>query len=505
MQKRRRLAEELRRCGGVVSDGRGVHDEMVRSGLERDVFLGSLIVEMYGSCGAVEEARSCFARLQPGNSDQYTWNHLITAYARQGQGKEAVQLFDEMQQEGMVPNQFIVPSIFSACADQAGLGYGKKMHARVMGSELQVDVVVGNAIVNMYGKCDSLEDAQRMFDTMSERNTFSWTAIIAGHAQHGQGKKALQLFDQMQKEGILPNNVTFASILCACANEAALAVGNCMHSRITAIGFQSDVTVANALVNMYGKCGSLGDAQKSFDKMAIRNSPSWNALITAYVENVQGMPVFQLFQQMQQEATLPDRVTFISVFSACASQTTITEAKRLHACVIHNGCRFDIVVKNALLNAYAKCSTLENTWMVFLEIPEPDAVSWTALISAAAQHGQVKLAVQLFDEMQKGGVMANEVTILSILFGCSHVGMMDEGYYWFSSINYIHSFTPLVDHYNCIIDLLARAGQLSEAKELISTMPYQPTLVSWMALLGASKNQDDVEYGEHAGYHVFEF
>ena len=365
------------------------------------------------------------------------------------------------------------------------------------------DIAVGNAIVTMYGRCNRLDRAQRMFDTMSERNTLSWTAMIAVHAQNGQAKRALHLFQQMHKEGLMPNHATFASILCACA---ALALGKYLHSRISIMGLEDNVTVANSLIGMYGKCGSMADACASFDQVESRRSTSWNALMSAFVENMQFSHVIQLFQEMLQETMLPDRVTYINAFSACAHRATMCEVTRLHSRVILIIDQLDIAMQNALLNAYAKCSmNLEQTCVVFLDISQPDQVSWTALISSATQHGKMHLALCLFDVMHRRGVMANEVTLLSVLYGCSHVGMMNECIQCFLFMKSM-AVLPLVDHYNCILDLLAKVGLLNDAQRFVSSMPLQPSLASWMTLLAACKNQFDCDckLGEDAASHVFE-
>jgi len=151
-----------------------------------------------------------------------------------------------MQREGVKPNDITFINVLGACANVGALEQGKQIHSQIVNSGIKPDVVLENALINMFGKCGSLEDARTVFDEMHQRNVISWNAMIGSYAQHGFGKEALDLFHQMQQQGVKPDDITFISVLGACANVAALEQGKQIHSQIINSGIKPDVVL--------GKC-----------------------------------------------------------------------------------------------------------------------------------------------------------------------------------------------------------------------------------------------------------
>eukprot|EP00249_Psilotum_nudum_P024144 c29105_g13_i1 orf=356-1066(+) len=225
---------------------------------------------------------------------------------------------------------------------------GKQVHASIVATGFEEDVVVGNALVNMYAKCSRLEGARCLFEKMSRRSVVSWNCMITAYVQHGRGEEAFRLFRQMQVEGVIPDKITFTSILSACATKGVLAEGKTIHACIVASGFESDDAVATALVNMYSKCGSLADARTTFDKMPDRNVVSWNVMIAAYAHHGQGENALSLFREMILAGAIPDRVTFVSTLSACASQGSLFEGKLVHDRILASRLLPDVALENAL-------------------------------------------------------------------------------------------------------------------------------------------------------------
>lgn len=429
---------------------------------------------------------------------------MIKACTRQGLGAEALHLFSQMQGEAMMPDPFILASLCSASASEIAVVEGKRLHARVTGCGFERDTVLGTALVSMYGKCGFVDDARNMFDRMPKRDVFSWTAMIEAYCQDGLGKEALNLFDQMDREGIIPDRFILVSVVSACASQATLAEGREMHARIKDRGFESDIIVGNALVNMYGKCSSLQDALKVFERMTEKDLVSWNAMIAVYNQNAQHKCALELFEQMQQKGVKPDRVTFVSIFDSCASLGAVAKGREIHICIIDSEFESDVVVGTAIVNMYGKCGSPEDALQTFKKLSKQDVISWNALIAAYAQNGQGQDALQTFYQMQNEGLVPDKVTYVSLLSACSHAGLLDEACRYFGAMTKDHGVTPIAEHYNCIVDILGRVGRLHEADNLISKMSVHPTAASWLTLLGACRNQIDVERGEHAAKQLFE-
>eukprot|EP00249_Psilotum_nudum_P005992 c19378_g1_i1 orf=48-1511(+) len=375
-----KYASLLRWCGNAKSlaDGKWVHARIIGSGRDGEAFLGNLLVQMYGKCGSVEDARAVFDRISERNL--FSWNLMISVYAQNRHGKQALRLFGQMQAEGFSPDKFTVTSLLSACAKLGALADGKLIHALAVANGLESNLIVGNALVHMYGGCGSLRDARGVFQKLHPRNVISWTSMIAAYAQNGCCKEALQLYRQMSVNGVKPNEITVLAILATCGILACLALGKLFHAMVVGSALQTHA-VETALINMYGKCGSLIDARNIFDKMHQRNVPSWNAMIATYAQNGHGDEALALFEQMELEGLLPNKITFLHILDSCAGLASIAKGRAIHARIVASAFKVDNVVENSLINMYGKCGSLKDACHVFDKIPKPNVVSWTAMIA----------------------------------------------------------------------------------------------------------------------------
>jgi pentatricopeptide repeat protein len=162
----------------------------------------------------------------------FAWNQKLTKYVKDGQSQKAMQLFQQMQREGVRPNKFTFVPVIKACAGLGTLEEGRCVHKQIIECGWDSDVFVCNSLVDMYAKCGSIEEAWRVFNKMPSQDVVTWTTMILGHVQCGQGKKALELFQKMQQEGVRPNSVTFVGVLNACASVVTLEEGRYVHQQI---------------------------------------------------------------------------------------------------------------------------------------------------------------------------------------------------------------------------------------------------------------------------------
>lgn len=175
----------------------------------------------------------------------------------------------------------------------------------------------------------------------------------------------------------------------------------------------------------------------------------------------------------------------------------------MHASIVGTAMESNIVVRNAIIHMYGKCGCLKHAEMMFEKMPERSVVTWNAMIGAYAQHGQHVDAIKILQQMQVQGEAPDVVTFFSILSACSHGGLVEEGFQWFHSMRRDHHLTPALEHFNCMISLLGRAGQLEEGEKLMYEMPLAPTAISWMALLGSCRTHLDGDRGRRAAEPVF--
>ncbi|MCO5591042.1 hypothetical protein L7F22_045018 [Adiantum nelumboides] len=490
-------------CGSELALSRGLqlHCSIMGSVVESDMMVQTSLINMYGSCGKVNYAEKIYSKVE--RKDEVVWSAMIAVYSQSAQVHSALHLFERMLQEGMVSNTYAMSSILSGCAGQLAVAAGKQMHARMSCSGLTLDGAIGNALINFYGKTSCLNDAWMAFHKMVEPNTVSRNAVIAACAEHRHVEGACQVFSQLRQEAMLADRVSFLSVLSACANQEALSEGKRLHASITSSGFHVDLNVVNALLNMYGKCGQLSFMQTIFKDMPVKNLVTWNTLLGTYAQHGRDKETLQLFEEMQEAGIAPDGLSFASVLSVCANQGALAEGKRLHEVFKGRGFQPDQVVGSALVSLYGKCGSLQEAKEVFDTFPECDVVIWNALITALSQNGQGEEVLELFNIMQKRTIKPTGVTFIGVLSACSHVGLVDEACHHFHAMQTVCNIEPVVDHYNCMIDLLGRAGRLEDAEQILNTMSAEPTEASLMTLLGACRNEFDDLRGQRVAEKVF--
>ncbi|KAJ7542549.1 hypothetical protein O6H91_09G000100 [Diphasiastrum complanatum] len=265
----------------ALEQGKQLHSDIIKRGFQSDVIVGSTLVDMYAKCGCTDDARELFNNMS--ERDVVSWNAMIAGYAQNGLGKEALALYKQMKQEGVQPNKVTFTCVLSACASLAVLEQGKQLHSDIIKRGLQSDVIVGSTLVDMYAKCGCTEDSRELFNNMSERNVFSWNAMIVGYAQNGLGKEALALYEQMKQEGVQPDNVTFTCVLSACAHSRLVDEGRYVFDSMCK---DHDVTPTKehyaCMVDLLARAGCWADAELFINKMPIQpDSVVWMTLLGA--------------------------------------------------------------------------------------------------------------------------------------------------------------------------------------------------------------------------------
>eukprot|EP01018_Ginkgo_biloba_P029404 Gb_03474 [translate_table: standard] len=493
----------LKACSGLsaLQEGKGIHNHIVKTGFESDVFIANSLVNMYAQCGSIDDARQEFDKMP--ERDVVSWNSMIDGYAQNANVNAALTLFHQMHLTDMKPNAVTIVNALSACVQSTTLQQGKLIHNYAIRSGFASDAFVQNSLVTMYIKCGIIELARRLFDKMSHRTAVSWNAMIAGYAQNGHANEALALFNQMQVADMKANSVTMVSVLQACAHLGALQQGKWIHDYIIRSGLESDFFVRNSLIDMYSKCGCVRFARELFDKMSKRNVVSWSAMIAGYAQSGLANEALSLFNQMQLEDMIPNSVTMVNVLLACTYLAALQQGKQIHSYIIKSGFESNVVIGTALIDMYAKCGVVGIAHRLFDKMPERNVISWSTMISGYGMHGYGQDALALFLQMQQIGIRPNHITFVSVLYACSHAGLVDEGWQYFDCMIRDYCITPRVEHYACMVDLLGRAGRLDEAHDFIRKMPLEATAGVWGALLSACRIHCNIELGELVAEHLF--
>jgi pentatricopeptide repeat protein len=411
----------------------------------------------------------------------FLWNSRLHKYLTTGQYKKTIELFEQMQEENVIPNAFSFVQVLNACAGLMALDDGLRIHMQIIQSGCESDLYVGNSLIDMYAKCGGIDYAWLVFSKMPIRNVISWNAMILGLVKCGQEQKAMELFQQMQCRGVAPDRVTFVGLLHACARVAVLKDGKQIHEQIIQSGFESDLFVASSLIDMYAKCGSIEDAQRVFDRMPTRDVAAWNAMLLGHVRGGQGQEALLLSQKMQQEGVKPDSITFVGVLNACASVASLDEGRHVHELIIQNGYQSHGFVGNSLVDMYAKCGSIEDARQVFDSMPRRDVVAWNAMIFGYVKCGQGQEALDLSRQMCCEGVKPVPITFVGMLNACAGITALEEGRCIHTKI--IQSGCES-DVYvgSSLVDMYAKCGSIEDALEVFDRMRTRDA-VAWTTMI----------------------
>ncbi|CAK9185452.1 unnamed protein product [Ilex paraguariensis] len=494
-------------------------------------------LKVYCRSGDLMRARQLFDKIP--EPDLPTWTVLISAYSKQGFPKEAIKMYAELRNRSIVPDTLVLLSVAKACAMSADIVKAKEIHENANKFGFRSDLLLGNAMIDMYGKCRYFEGARRVFDDLKVKDVISWTSMCSCYINCGLPREALRALHEMGLNGLTPNSVTLSTILPACSDLKYLNLGREVHGFVIRNGVGDNVFVSSALVDMYASCLSIRQAQLVFDKMAHRDIVSWNVIITAYFSNgecekalnlfcqmrVEGVKLnyaswnaviggcmqsgrtqqaVEILGQMQESGLKPNQITITSILPACTYLESLRGGKEIHGYIFRHWILEDMTATTALVFMYAKCGELELSRSVFNMMPRKDKVAWNTMITANSMHGNGEEALLLFNKMLNSGVQPNSVTFTGVLCGCSHSRLVDEGLSIFHSISRDHAIEPDAEHYSCMVDVLSRGGRLEEAYRFILEMPIEPSAGAWGALLGACRVYKNVNLGRIAAKRLFE-
>lgn len=487
----------LKACSRLqaVEDGRRIHGEARSYGLENDVYVCTALVDFYAKCGCLDEARDVFDGMP--SKDAVAWNAMIACFSLHGLSSEAIKLFIQMQDSGLSPNPSTIVGVLPAVGGAKELCHGKTLHSYSLRRGFLGDVVVATGLLDMYGKCQCLGYAKRVFDNMGNRNEVTWSAMIGAYMSCDCAHGALDLCNHMLfKYGISPSQAILASIIRACTKLADVSRGRRIHGYMIKSGFVCNVMVGNTLLSMYSKCGMIEDTVRLFKEMDSNDLVSYNAIISGYTQSGKAEEALDIIQKMQSLGIDPDLATMVGLLPACAQLAAIQHGACCHSSSIVRGFTDDTSICNALIDMYSKCGRIDTARLVFDKMPAKDIVSWNAMIFAYGIHGLGKESVLLFEIMQSESVKPDDVTFICLLSACSHSGLVDEGKKCFVAMDKDFLIYPRMEHYICMVDLLGRVGLLDEAWTFIKQMPFSPDTRVWSSLLAACRVHKNVALSE---------
>jgi pentatricopeptide repeat protein len=358
-------------------------------------------MDMYFKCGALEKAQEVFEQLS--KPDIVSWNVLIGGYAQHGFSDEALRCFKRMQDVRVHPNVVTYISVLKACGITESLDIGEAVDTEVRKQGLlHKDVMLGNALVDMYAKCGVLEKAQDVFQELPVKNVVTWSALIGGYAHHGHGDEALRFFKLMQGAGVRPNSVTYINALKACGIVGSLEIGESIYAEVRNEGLLGkEVELGNALVDMYSKCGALEEARKVFKQLPAKNVVSWTALIEGYAQLGEADVVLHLYERMRARSVVPNSVTFTVLLTACSHAGLVEEGQNLFSelCTSY-GLMPTLEHYSCMIDLFGRAGNIDKVKSLLSKVSysDDDLPLFLTLLGACKKWRNVKLGKWAFEQ-----------------------------------------------------------------------------------------------------------
>ncbi|XP_073147182.1 pentatricopeptide repeat-containing protein At4g32430, mitochondrial-like [Henckelia pumila] len=498
----------LHQCANTKNFRQGIllHAAAVKIGMKSDVIIGNDIVNFYAKCGCMNSAHQMFDEMSRKNL--VTWSALISGYVQSKRPNLAIRVFSRMQ-EYFKPNEFVLSSVLGSCSVIQELKLGKQIHAQAV--KLGYDAVsfVLNSLISMYMRCFMWSEALLIFycgSVSGSLSLVSYNVAITGLVENEQGEKGFEIFKLMRQRGLVPDHFTFAGLL-GPVERTYYNVSDCMqvHCVIVKLGFDYLAFTGNILIAMYSKFDFLEEAEKIFWLLKDKDVVSWNTLITACCRHEDNSRALSFFRDMVAENDArPDLFTYAGLLSAIAGLASMRHGKEIHSHLIRTRPDWDVGVGNALINMYAKSGSIGSAQAIFERMECRNLVSWNSIITAFANHGLAENVITLFMEMMRMRLTPDSVTFLGLLTACNHSGLAEEGQYLFDSMNKFYGITPNSEHLCCLVDVLGRAGRVSEAEEYIQKHQSGHDAVVLGSLLSACRLHGDVLRGEQTAARLLE-
>lgn len=415
------LSGVITACGNDIGLIKQLQCFAVFGGFDAYASVNNAILTCYSRKGFLSEARKVFFEMGDCR-DEVSWNSMIVAFGQHREGLEAVALFQEMVRMGLKVDMFTMASILTAFTCLKDLAGGKQFHAMMIKSGFHRNSHIGSGLIDLYSKCASgMLDCRKVFEEIPAPDLVLWNTMISGFSQNEDlSEDALCCFQKMQHVGFHPDDCSFVCIISACSNLSSPSVGKQVH----ALAIKSDipynrVSVNNALIAMYSKCGNLQDARRLFDMMREHNTVSLNSMISGYAQHGIEVESLQLFELMLQKDITPNSITFISVLSACAHTGKVEEGQKYFDMMKEKfGIEPEAEHYSCMIDLLGRAGKLKEAERIIETMPfNPGSIEWAALLGACRKHGNVELAVKAANEfLQLEPYNATPYVILSNMF-----------------------------------------------------------------------------------------
>ncbi|KAG0464868.1 hypothetical protein HPP92_019032 [Vanilla planifolia] len=378
------------------------HAKILKTQFSKDSFLITRLAQAYLSFNNLAPAKKILLNF-PKRPPLFLWNETIKGFSRNGFFRESIDLYYLMLSHGVRPNEFTYTFVLPACAGARTIDDGRRIHEDIGRMNLESNLYVATALVDMYGKCGQIIAARDVFDRMPQRCTASFNAMIAGYVLCGIYEEAMSSFEQMQRSEVQYNAMTMVNILQACSSLGALHRGRWIHEELIMSRLEINVHLGAALINMYARCGSIQESQRVFNNMSKRDLICWTAIICGYGMHGFAKEAEILFNQMVGSGIEPDSITFVGILSGFSHKGMVDEGQKyfkkmteeyhIKPALQHCSCMVDLLGRAGRLEEAEK--------FIMTMVVKPDAAVWGGLLNACKIYNNVEVGKRVVKEILK--------------------------------------------------------------------------------------------------------
>ncbi|CAL0325621.1 unnamed protein product [Lupinus luteus] len=479
-----------------------LHAHAIVDGMASNPYVGSALADLYCKFSRVGYARKVFDKMA--DRDTVLWNTIITGLVRNCCYESSFEVFRDMVADGVSLDYTTVATVLPAVAEMQELGVGMGIQCLALKLGFHFNAYVLTGLISLYSKCGDVDTARLLFRMIRKPDLVSYNAIISGFTGNGETECSVKLFNELLVSGERVSSSTMVGLIPVSSPFGHLHLACCIQGFCLRSGTISNSSVSTALVTVYSRLNEIDLARQLFDESPEKTVAAWNAMISGYTQNGLTETAISLFQEMMTTDFAPNTVTITTTLSACAQLGALSFGKSLHQLIKSKNLETNIYVLTALVDMYAKCGNISEALQLFDSMSEKNTVTWNTMIFGYGLHGYGREALMLFNEMLHLGFHPSSVTFLSVLYACSHAGLVREGDEIFHDMVNKYGIQPLTEHYACMVDILGRAGQLEKALEFIRSMPVEPGPAVWGTLLGACMTHKDTNIASIASERLFE-
>ncbi|XP_010544468.1 PREDICTED: pentatricopeptide repeat-containing protein At4g08210 [Tarenaya hassleriana] len=518
------IVAALRHCGKIRAFKRGesIHAHLIKQGLSRDVFVANNLISMHVVSASMDDAQKLFDEMSVRNI--VTWTTMVSGYSCNGKPDKAIGLYTQMlKSESESPNEFMYSAVLKACGLLGDLELGRSIHERILQENLEGDVVLMNALLDMYVKNGRLSDAKNIFSKIPHPNSTSWNTIISGYCKEGlmdeavnlflliprpnvvswnslisgfvdkSSPRALEFLLKMHREGYELDGFALPCGLKACSYLGSLAMGKQLHCCALKSGLESSCFTMSALIDMYSNCGALSDASHLFYQYIKDNASSsnslgvWNSMLSGLVIKEENNAALKLLLQIYRSGLSIDSYTLSNALKICINLLNLRIGLQVHGLVVTSGYELDYIVGGILVDLYATLGNIYDAQKLFYKLPKKDIIAWSGLIMGCVKTGFNSLAFSLFRDIIKLGVDVDQFIISSILKACSSLSSLGNG-------KQVHGLCVKLGYESehvtatALIDMYVKCGDIDNGISLFDGLSERDVVCWTGIIIGCGQN-----------------